>query len=163
MYCSSCGAEVSEEMSYCNRCGAKLKPVSEQVAVPQPARSSVGAAWAISAAVAAITLGGFALIFSLVMVMVTRGIDLKEGGLALIFSALLVILAINWLFLRQLTRLTGRSQAPDEAPAKPEKRKLSEKPSPVPQLAAPREPVSSVTEHTTRTFDPVYRERETKT
>ncbi|HKQ51197.1 MAG TPA: hypothetical protein VJT74_02435, partial [Pyrinomonadaceae bacterium] len=77
---------------------------------------------------------------------------------------LLGTLLIDWLLLRQFTRLTsGKAQAPDDAPSKPEKPRLSGKPSVVPpQLAAPREPVGSVTEHTTRTFDTVYRERERK-
>jgi hypothetical protein len=157
MYCSSCGAEVLEEMSYCNRCGASLKPLANQSLLP-PTRS-VGAAWAVSAAVALITLGGFALIFALVMTLVTRGIDLKEGWLVLIFAALMAILAIDWLLIRQLPGLLGRSQPLSES-EKPEKRKLSEKP--LPQLAAPRTPQSSVTDHTTRTFDPVYRERDTQ-
>ncbi|HJU56578.1 MAG TPA: hypothetical protein VJ715_18480 [Pyrinomonadaceae bacterium] len=155
-------------MSYCNRCGAKLKPVSEEVAVvasSQPSvRVSAGAAWAMAAAVAFITLGGFALIFSLVMVFVSKGLSIEEGRLALIILSLLVILLVDWQLLRQFTRLTsGKAQAPDDAPAKPEKRRLSGKPSAVPpQLTAPREPVGSVTENTTRTFEPVYRERETK-
>ena len=156
MYCPSCGTELLQETSYCNRCGANLKPISNQTAVP-PAKS-VGAAWAISAAVAAITLGGFAMIFGLVMALIDRGINLSEGGLALIFSALLVILTIDWLLIRQLTRFLGKSQSSVDT-ERPDKRSLSEKP--LPQLAAPRAPASSVTDHTTRTFEPVYRERDT--
>ncbi len=166
MYCQACGAEVSEGMSFCNRCGAKLKPVSEEVAVVSsqpPVRVTNGAAWAMAAAVALITIIGFGLVFSLVMVFVERGLSLDEGRLAVIMTMLFSVLLIDWLLLRQFTRLTsGKAQAADEAPAKPEKRKLSGKTAAVPQLAAPREPVASVTENTTRTFDPVYRERETK-
>ena len=167
MYCSSCGAEVSEGMSYCNRCGAKLKPVSEEMAAvvpPPPVRVSAGAGWAMAAAVTLITLAGFGIIFRLVRMFVEKGLSLEEGRLAVIIISLLVILLVDWQLLRQFTRLTsGKIQGTDDAPVKPEKRKRSEKPSAVPpQLAAPREPVSSVTENTTRTFEPVYRERETK-
>jgi zinc-ribbon domain len=158
MYCPSCGAEVLEEMSYCNRCGANLRQVSKQAGV-SPGRV-VGAAWAISVAVAVITLGGFGLIFGLVMALITRGISLSEGGGFIIFFALLAILIIDWLLIRQLTRVLGWSQATPDAD-RAEKRKLSEKP--VAQLAAPREPpASSVTDHTTRTFEPVYREPDTR-
>jgi len=161
---------VSEGMSYCNRCGAKLKPVSDEVALVSssqpPVRVSSGAAWAMAAAVALITIIGFGLIFSLVMVFVEKGLSIEEGRLAVIMTMLFSVLLIDWLLLRQFTRLTsGKAQAKDEdAPAKPEKKKLSGKTpaAPVPQLAAPREPVGSVTENTTRTFDPVYRGRETK-
>src|SRR5215213_6227124 len=170
MYCQACGAEVSEGMSYCNRCGAKLKPVSEEVAVVSssqpPVKVTNGAAWAMAAAVALITIIGFGLVFSLVMVFVERGLSLEEGRLAVIMTMLFSVLLIDWLLLRQFTRLTsGKALAPDEAAPKAEKqRKLPGKTAAAaaPQLAAPREPVASVTENTTRTFDPVYRERETK-
>jgi hypothetical protein len=147
-------------MTYCKRCGANLKPAASQAVVSR-ARSG-GAAWAVPAAVAAITLGGFALIFALVMVLVTRGIKLEEGWLVLIISSLLAILAIDWLLIRQLPGLLlGRTPATEEGGQPAEKRSLSEKPAP--QLAAARrEPASSVTEHTTRTFDLVYRERDTQ-
>ena len=164
MYCSSCGAEVSEGMSYCNRCGAKLKPVSDEVAVVSsqpPARVSPSAAWAMAAAVSIITIIGLGLAFSMVMVFVERGLSLDEGRLAVIMATLVSVLLIDWLLLRQFTRLTsGKTLAADDTTLKPEKKKLSEKTPP--QLAAPREPVASVTENTTRTFDPVYRDRGTK-
>jgi Na+-transporting methylmalonyl-CoA/oxaloacetate decarboxylase gamma subunit len=149
-----------QEMSYCNRCGANLKPLAAQAAAGPPTRL-VGATWAISAAVALITLGGFGLIFAMVMALVTRGINLSEGGMALIFAALLAIVAIDWLLLRQLSRVIGRAQSANDAAANAEKRQLSEKP--VAELNAPREaPLSSVTDHTTRTFEPIYRERDTQ-
>jgi hypothetical protein len=169
MFCSSCGAEVLGEMSYCNRCGANLKPLANQSAALPPGKA-VGAAWAVSAAVAAVTLGGFALIFAMVMAMISRGIALKEGGLLLIFAALMVILLIDGMLIRQLPRLLARTQLPDDADKTEPKRKLKERTA-APQLVAPprprehalREPpLSSVTDHTTRTFDPVYRERDTQ-
>jgi predicted amidophosphoribosyltransferase len=33
MYCSSCGAAVSQDLSYCNRCGAKLNGVKGDSAI----------------------------------------------------------------------------------------------------------------------------------
>ena len=169
MYCSSCGAEVSEGMSYCNRCGAKLKAGSEELAAvvspSQPmVRGVAGAAWAMAAAVALITVVGFGMAFSLVMAFVTRGLSLDEGRLAVVMMALVSVVLIDWLLLRQFSRLmSAKVQAAEDKPARPEKRRPAEKPSIVPpQLAAPREPVGSVTEHTTRTFDTVSRERERK-
>ena len=119
----------------------------------------------MAAAVALITIVGFGLIFSLVMVFVEKGLSIEEGRLAVIMTMLFSVLLIDWLLLRQFTRLTSaKAQAKDEDAPKPEKKKLSGKTpaAPVPQLAAPREPVGSVTENTTRTFDPVYRERDTR-
>ena len=126
MYCPSCGTELTPELSYCNRCGANLKPVSNQSGVP-PAKL-VGAAWAISMAVALVTLGGFGMIFALVMALITRGINLSPGGMFWISFALLVILAIDWLLVRQLSRVLDMPQLSADAtqPKKPElKRKAN--------------------------------------
>lgn len=140
-----------------------MKPVSEEMAVVSsspPVKVSSAAAWAMAAAVTLITIVGFGLAFSLVMAFVSKGLSLDEGRLAVIMTTLVSVVLIDWLLLRQFSRLmSSKVQAADDAPAKP-KKKLSEKTPP--QLAAPREPVGSVTENTTRTFDPVYRERGTK-
>jgi nitrate reductase gamma subunit len=157
MFCPSCGAELMQEMSYCNRCGANLKPLSNQTAI-SPTRP-VGATWAISFAVVAVTLGGFAMLFGVIMTLIRRGFNISEGGLALIFVALMVILTVDCLLIRQLTRVLSKPQTSGDA-EKAEKRSLVEKPAP--QIAASREPASSVTDHTTRTFEPVYRERDTR-
>jgi ABC-type nickel/cobalt efflux system permease component RcnA len=157
MYCPSCGTELTPELSYCNRCGANLKPISNQSGVP-PAKL-VGAAWAISTAVALVTLGGFGMIFGLVMTLITRGINLSPSGMFWISFALLVILAIDWLLVRQLSRVLDMPRLSANA-TQTKKPELSEKP--MQQIGAPREPVSSVTEHTTRTFEPIHRERETQ-
>jgi hypothetical protein len=113
MYCPSCGTELTPELSYCNRCGANLKPISNQSGVP-PAKL-VGAAWAISMAVALVTLGGFGMIFALVMALVTRGINLSAGGMGLIFTSSLIILTIDWLLVRQLSRVLNVPQLSSEA------------------------------------------------
>jgi hypothetical protein len=157
MYCPSCGTESATELSYCNRCGANLKPILNQSGVP-PARL-VGAAWAIAMAVALVTLGGFGMIFGLVMALITRGINLSAGGMGLIFFSSLIILTIDWLLVRQLSRVLNMpqlssdvTQTKKEKPAEPV----------VQQIDAPRQPVSSVTDQTTRAFEPIHRDRETQ-
>jgi hypothetical protein len=157
MYCPSCGTELASELSYCNRCGANVKPISSQSGVPP--RKLVGVAWAISIAVALITLGGFGMIFTLVMALIARGISLSSSGMFWISFSLLVILAIDWLLVRQLSRVLDMPQLPADA-AQPKKSKLSQEPKR--QIDAPPEPVSSVTEHTTRAFEPIHRERNTQ-
>ena len=104
MYCPSCGTELTPELSYCNRCGANLKPISNQSGVPPT--KLIRAAWAISMAVALVTLGGFGMIFGLVMALITRGLSLSAEGMVLIFFSSLVILAIDWLLVRQLSHLS---------------------------------------------------------
>jgi Na+-transporting methylmalonyl-CoA/oxaloacetate decarboxylase gamma subunit len=156
MYCPSCGSELTSELSYCNRCGANLKPLSNQSA--PPARM-VGATWAISMAVVLVTLGGFGMMFGLVMALISNGVNLSGGGMVLIVFSLLIILAIASLLVRQLSRVLDVSQLSGGA-TQSKQPKQGEKT--VQQIGAPREPVSSVTEHTTQMFEPIHRERDTQ-
>lgn len=156
MYCPTCGIELTQELSYCNRCGANLKPLATQSGVP-PAKI-VGAAWAISAAITLVTLGGFGMIFGLLMSLITRGINVSGAGMVMILVALLAILAIAGLLARQLARvldLPRRSEGPQSNTPS-----LAEKP--VYQMPEPRESVPSVTENTTRMFGSGPRDRDTQ-
>jgi uncharacterized membrane protein len=157
MYCPSCGSELTSELSYCNRCGANLKPRSNRHG-GAPAKL-VGVTWAISIAVVLVTLGGFGMMFGLVMALISSGVNLSGGGMTLIGFALLIILAIASLLVRQLSRVLDVAQLSGGA-TQSKQPKLSEKP--VQQIGAPREPVSSVTEHTTQMFEPIQRDRDTQ-
>lgn len=156
MYCPSCGSELTSELSYCNRCGANLKPLSNQSGGPP---DLFGATWAISIAVVLVTLGGFGMIFGLVLALISRGVNLSGGGMVLVALSLLIILAIALLLVRQLSRVLDISQFLGGT-TQSKQPKLSEKP--VQQIGAPRQPVSSVTEHTTQVFEPIPRDRDTQ-
>lgn len=156
MYCASCGGEVTNELSYCNRCGANLKPLVAQAGVAPT--KLVGAAWAISIAVTLVTLIGFGMVFGVVMTLIERGINLSPGGMALVFFALLFVLTIAVLLIRQLSRVLSIAQLPVEL-APVQRSRIVE--TVAPELGAARTPVASVTDHTTRTLQPVYRERDT--
>lgn len=156
MYCPSCGLELTSELSYCNRCGANLKPPSTHSG--EPNTRLVGVTWAISMAVVLVTLGGFGMMFGLVMALISNGINLSGGGMVLIVFSLLIIVAIVSLLVRQLSRVLDVSELLGGVPQS-KQRELSEKH--VQQISAPREPASSVTEHTTQMFEPVYKDRDT--
>ena len=160
MYCPSCGSELTSELSYCNRCGAQLKPPPNQSG--EAHSKLVGATWAISLAVVLITLGGFGMMFGLVMALISNGINLSGGGMVLLGFGLLIILAVASLLIRQLSRVLDVAQLSGGAPQSKQSHQpiLSEKP--VQQIGAPREPVASVTEHTTRMFEPVIKDRDTQ-
>lgn len=155
MFCPSCGAEQNQTLSYCNRCGANLKPIESGV----PPAKLASAAWAVSVAVALVTLGGFGMIFGLVLALISSGMSLSAGGIGLVILSSLIILAIDWLLIRQLSRVLNLPRAARET-ATVSQPSLNES-SPT-LLAAPRQPVSSVTDRTTRTFEPVVRDRDTK-
>ena len=155
MFCPTCGAEQSQTLSYCNRCGANLRPLQSGV----PPAKLVGASWAISVAVALVTLGGFGMIFGLVLALISSGMSLSAGGIGLVILSSLIILAIDWLLIRQLSRVLDLPRATiDSTAAQPEA--LGGKAAT--PIAAPPQPVSSVTDNTTRTLEPVVRDRNTQ-
>jgi len=151
MHCPSCGSELTSELSYCNRCGANLKPLSNQSGGP-PAKL-VGATWAISMAVVLVTLGGFGMMFGLVMALITHGVNLSGGGIILIVFSLLIILVIASLLVRQLSRVLSVSDLLLSGASN--QSTLRQKP--LQQIGAIREPLSSVTEHTTHVLEPIER------
>lgn len=152
MFCPTCGAEQSQTLSYCNRCGANLRPLQSGV----PPAKLVGASWAISLAVALVTLGGFGMIFGLILALISSGMSLSAGGIGLVILSSLIILAIDCLLIRQLSRVLDLPRAPEPATQQPA---LAEKIAiPLP----PHQPASSVTDQTTRTFEPIVRDRDTQ-
>jgi hypothetical protein len=157
MFCPSCGAESVHELTYCNRCGANLKSPANSAGVPST--KLVGVAWAISLAVTAVTLAGFGMIFSLARTLIVMGQGVSEGGMALFFCALLMILIIDGLLIRQLSRALSMPRiSRDEA----QRKELKPPPQDIPQIQAPRVSAGSVTDHTTRTFAEKSGVRETE-
>jgi hypothetical protein len=157
MYCSSCGLQLTQELRYCPRCGANLNP-PERAGNPP---NIVGPVWAVSVAVTLITLAGLGLLFAFAMIITARGLDLHPGVFMMVSLFLLGILAVDGLLIRQLSRLLNLYSLPEAESAKSDRsQELGGKF--VPQLEAVRETPSSVTENTTRTFEPIPRERQTR-
>lgn len=156
MYCSSCGIEVTQELNYCNRCGANLNTAANLV--PQmPARpvKLTGPTIALGATV----VMSLVVIFTGAENLASRGIDAVALSWMIIIS-LTMVFGVVGLFIRLWSRLLTNSSSNIEA-QRPAQLK---KPQPNAQIPAPQTgpmnpPISSVTDHTTRTFEPAYRER----
>jgi hypothetical protein len=151
MYCSSCGTEVTKELNYCNRCGANLNPTPNVSEQPTRVVSMNGPIWAI-ALMAVIGLG---IVFSGVSHLADKNIHpavliwMALGGLGM-------IVGVAALFLRQLSHMNTALKSV-EKPAPRKKANIKEaRPAQLPPSRI--EPVPSVTENTTRTFEPIYRE-----
>lgn len=152
MYCSFCGQEQPQELSYCNRCGNSLRAVGVSL-VGQPARVK-GTVEAIAAMVVLVTLGGFGLIFALVLAFLKRMGTIPDGGMALSALMLVFLFGIDIMLIRLLTRVLHLGPG---ASGIAQPKTLGE---PIrQQLTEPRQPGASVTDHTTRTLPPVYVER----
>lgn len=140
MYCSTCGAPITQGLSFCNRCGANLKD-----------RSSSQNMGAISAFLTAITLLG---IIGLGIMLGGSLVLRKEAnfpfemiGFFMLF-VFIITGAVEFMLIRQLSRLTGAVEDKRYFPPPQPLHELS--PASANNLA---QPVGSVTENTTRTLE----------
>ena len=154
MYCPSCGSEISVELKYCNRCGANLSgiPTSYPVPVVKPVRLT------LPAVVLGLTVtGGIGIILSAATELAQRQLHpaaltwMVIFSMATLFGCTALILRF-WLKVLSLNRESYELQNQNQA------RPPIQIPSPRQQFPPRLEPIPSVTEHTTRTFSPAYRE-----
>ncbi len=160
MHCPNCGAEHTFGLKYCKRCGLSIgEPPPQTMQVS--GWGFTGAAWAIGLATVAICLGGLGIVvthaFELFNPMApgqSRSADPTPIALAMIVFGSATIFGIAALLIRLFSRLLT---TPVEAarPAQFIKPGITEYP--VAQI--PGQPVSSVTEHTTRNFERLYEEQ----
>ena len=153
MYCSACGVAVAQGLSYCNYCGAKLNGVKGEARTKSP---EVKPEMLVSAMVVVFVFGLGAIT---VLMGVMKAVLQAELGLILAFALLsfLIMLSLEGVIIRLLLRRKrGPEEADDTVRLKGQATRELD--------AAPALPESmpSVTEHTTRAFEPVYNERTSK-
>jgi hypothetical protein len=140
MYCAQCGTPLTQGLSYCNRCGVSLR---------EPEKTKSGAIAAFLAAITLIGIGGLAIML-MGALMLRRGANLGQEliGFFMLF-AFLIISMTEFMLVRNLSKLTGSAERANYFPAPqttPHDLRL-------PQGMPLGEPVSSVTENTTRTLE----------
>jgi hypothetical protein len=155
MYCSSCGVAVTPGLSYCNHCGEELSNAKSDGIIKSP---EVRPETLVGAMV-------FVFVFGLGAITVLMGVMKAvlhlEVGLILAFALLsfLIMLSLEGVFIRLLLRRKrGAAEAGDTVLLKGQARRELD----AAQTRVLPEPMPSVTEHTTRTFDPIYPERTSK-
>ena len=151
MYCPTCGNEISVELKYCNRCGANLT---------LPAMSAPMAVAPVKLVFPSIVLGvtilgGLGIIMGSATEFALRGIHPAFIVWMVLFSAATLFGCVGLLirFLTKMMTLQREIALPQQQP----RPAFTDRPT-MPQLPPRMEPVPSVTENTTRTFTPVYRE-----
>jgi hypothetical protein len=155
MYCSSCGVAVAQSLSYCNYCGEKLNGVKGEKVIksPEPKPELL-----VSAMVVVFVFGLGAI--TILLGVLKTVLDLNVG-LILAFALLsfLIMLSIEGVLVRLLlSRKRGSEETGNAVRLKQQTTRELD----AAQARALPEPLPSVTEHTTRTFDPVYNERKSK-
>ena len=160
MYCSSCGSAVPQGLNYCNRCGAKVNE-SKVATSDKPSEAfPESLVWAI----VAVLIAGIGVIIGLMAVMkevvrfdlpIILAITIVSFALLLTIESVLI-----WMLLssrRMAKKLLDNERLRDyQQPRQAEPRVL-------PEARVLAEPVPSVTEHTTRAFEPIYSERKSNT
>lgn len=157
MYCPNCGDQTTQGLKYCKRCGAGLSASTTPI---EPQASTGKAMGTMLFLVSLVSIAGFIALFSTVYSLGERpGFDARAliaitafGGA----TVLGVIALLAWLLLRITTgyqpvtlpytteKALARDYAPQQLPASP--------------ISMP-----SVTENTTRNFDPtVYRDKDAR-
>lgn len=155
MYCSSCGVAVTQGLSYCNCCGAKLKDTRGDNAIKS---SNVKPELLVSSMAALFILG-------LVAIAILLGVMKEVVGFD--FSILLAVTVFNFILLSVIEgvligQLLKVKRGDHEAGDTERLKSVTTKSLGEAQARVLPEPVSSVTEHTTRAFEPIYSERKTK-
>lgn len=157
MFCPSCGTEDTIGLPYCNRCGANLggmvAPPTERAVISVTKPTLI-----IGLTLAVLTLGGFA-------GLIEGAKDLapfvknNDPLIALIMMGMITLLTVDIFLIRQLSRVITAALSSTVQPQS--KRPNAIAAHPIPQLQRPNtarlESAPSVTEHTTRFFEPVYR------
>jgi len=155
MYCSSCGVSVAQGLSYCNHCGEKLSGAKGDTVIES---SEVKPELLVSSMVALF-------IFGLVAIAVLLGVMKEVVGFAppillalTVFSFVLLLVAEGVLIRLLLKGKSGAKEAGDAKRLEGQTTKgLGEA-----QARALAGPAPSVTEHTTRAFEPIYSERKSE-
>src|SRR5205814_3192173 len=154
MYCSSCGVAVAQGLSYCNYCGAKLNGVKGETRIKSP---EVKPELLVSAMVMVFVFG----LVAITLLMLVMKDVLGNAGQVLAFTLLsfLIMLSIEGVIIRLLLRRKrGTEEAGDTVLLKGQATRELD----AAQARALPEPMPSVTEHTTRAFEPIYNERTSK-
>lgn len=163
MYCYSCGAAVDDGLTYCNRCGTKLRRTvvglrvtSKDVDDSRRADTSQLSPNFLVAAIVWTFVGGLGAIIGLMAVM--KKVPDFNPGLFNAFTLLsfLLLVSTEALLATLLFRRTGSGKVPGKT--SPIGESASNEAVDDDARALPPPPVS-VTEHTTRTIDSAYVER----
>ncbi len=149
MFCSSCGVAVAQGLSYCNYCGAKLNDDSKPGEL-RPETMVFGMLATFIFGIVAIT----------VLMAVMRNALGMELGQIVPFAAIcfLLMLILESVFIGLLLQRTRAKKPGTNARSHENTTKELD----AAQDRLLNEPMPSVTEHTTRAFDPVFRDRNSK-
>lgn len=150
MYCSSCGSAVPQNLGYCNRCGSKVRAAKADDVNRPSELFPDSLVWAI----VSVFIVGLGAIIGLMAMMKDAG-GFNPIILTVAVLSFLLMLVVEGVFIRLLlNRMRGVKKVGPEPLEEQEIKELG-----AAQVRVLPEPLPSVTEHTTRSFEPIYTER----
>jgi hypothetical protein len=150
MYCSSCGVAVAQGLSYCKHCGAKLNREDIDVRT-----SGVRPDLLVTSMVATFIFGLLGILLLMGVMKAVLGLPV-DRILHLMLIPFGLMLILEGVFIRLLLR--RQPQATETSRATLSKEQATNELDAADRKVLP-EALPSVTEHTTRAFEPTYIER----
>jgi len=150
MYCSTCGVAVAKGLNFCNYCGAKL-PSTDTGLESREIRPP----FLVAAMAGIFVLGLPGIAFIVFMLNAALRLD-PQQTMAFAWTTLILLVVLEAVFLILLLR---RRQRKDESREMNQFKASQTNELEMQHPRALAEPISSVTEHTTRAFDAIPRER----
>ena len=153
MYCSSCGTPITPGLSFCNRCGARLEE--------KPQTTRTGPIAAFLAAITLIGISGLGIMLGGSLALRTEaGMPVEFVAFFMLFTFLTTVFT-EFMLIKNLGRLTGSSQPKQQSNYVKQPTMSTQQP-PLelrpPSVQSFGEPISSVTDNTTRTLEYARRE-----
>ena len=150
VYCSSCGSAIPPGLSYCNRCGVDLCKEESAIANTSAGYAPDSLVWGI----VAVTTVGFCAVVALMVIM--KEVVHFNTGLIAGFSAatFLAFVLVDALFAYLLLR---SKQLGNQSAAAAQLKESVRAELPAARTTEFAEPLSSVTDNTTRTLDSIKR------
>jgi hypothetical protein len=153
MYCSGCGAEMPEGLNYCSRCGASLNAAAN---VPAPLIAPMS--FTKLALIIGFTLVlGMITVFASVDKLLSRGVA-EPAVVLLAMLGLVTVFGVSGMLIRLWSKISGLSSQPAPRPVQQNRQQGYLEQPRAAQLPPRPANFGSVTDHTTRTFDPILRD-----
>jgi hypothetical protein len=151
MYCQTCGAQLTHTLSYCNHCGADLSTLKVQDHGGTTGTAIDTLLWVIVGTT--ITFLGMALG---ALVLIKNGAINERLGMAFVILTFVSLLVTEGVLVWRLLHLNRGSEEIRSVPQLSDV--IAGEPDPLSTraLQEPLDPVSSITEETTRTLEPSY-------
>jgi hypothetical protein len=147
MYCSSCGVAVPQHLTYCNHCGAKLNSEKTESLVKTTELRQESMIMSGMIGLFVLGLVAISILLGVMKAVLQFDVGTLIGFAFLSFFTLIALEAI--LISRLFRRRSGREKSGDSSPSMHTTKELEA------QSRVIVEPVGSVTDHTTRTLDPL--------